>query len=379
MNILALEPYYGGSHRAFMDGLIGHSRHKWQLLTLPAHKWKWRMRHAAIHFARDRQALVEASERYDLLFCTDMLNLAEFVGLAPPGIASLTKVMYFHENQLTYPVRVPDERDYQFAMTNLTSGLAADCVWFNSDFHRVSFLTALEHFLKSMPDFQPMDAVEKIRGKSSVYPPGIFGLSPRAGRRRGPLRILWSARWEHDKNPEDFFEALKLLKASGSEFKVSVIGQSFRDRPRIFDWAKDYFDERIEHWGYQQTRTDYEQVLLDADVVVSTAKHEFFGIGVVEAIAAGAYPVLPRRLSYPEILAPCGRKAAEEFFYDATCEGLAQKLTRLAGRIQQGPLWPKGISPALLTDRFTWPNLAPRYDLAIEQMEQGRTARADRP
>ena len=70
---------------------------------------------------------------------------------------------------------------------------------------------------------------------------------------------------------------------------------------------------------------------------------------------------------------------AEEFFYDATYEGLAQKLTRLAGRIQQGPLWPKGISPALLTDWFTWPNLAPRYDLAIEQMEQGRAARADRP
>ncbi|UCE50536.1 MAG: DUF3524 domain-containing protein [Phycisphaerales bacterium] len=35
MNIPALEPYYGGSHKAFIDGLSGASEHDWTVLALP--------------------------------------------------------------------------------------------------------------------------------------------------------------------------------------------------------------------------------------------------------------------------------------------------------------------------------------------------------
>lgn len=52
MRVLALEPYYGGSHRAFVDGWASRSRHDWTVLTLPAHHWKWRMRGAAVTMAR---------------------------------------------------------------------------------------------------------------------------------------------------------------------------------------------------------------------------------------------------------------------------------------------------------------------------------------
>ncbi len=44
LRVLALEAYYGGSHKAFLDGWIADSRHDWTLLTLPDSKWKWRMR-----------------------------------------------------------------------------------------------------------------------------------------------------------------------------------------------------------------------------------------------------------------------------------------------------------------------------------------------
>ena len=368
MNILALEPYYGGSHRAFIDGLSNASGHTWTLLTLPAHKWKWRMRHSAITFASQAAELMEKSLTWDLLFCSDMLNLAEFTGLAPAGIAGLPKIIYFHENQLTYPVRVEDTRDYHFAMTNLTSSLAAGAVWFNSQYHLDSFLDAIARFLKSMPDHQPFEAIEKIRAKSSVYPPGIAEFPARRPREPGPLRILWAARWEHDKNPEDFFEALSMLKKNKINFRLSVIGQSFQDRPEVFEQAHHLFQKHIDLWGYQESREDYELALQRADVIVSTANHEFFGIGILEAVATGAYPLVPNRLSYPEILGLGRLEDAGQFFYDGTTRDLADKLSRLAARIEIDALWPASISPATLTNHLRCQNLARRYDKALEQI-----------
>ena len=57
LSILALEPYYGGSHRAVLDALAAHVDADWHLLTLPARKWKWRMRGAAITFAEQARQL----------------------------------------------------------------------------------------------------------------------------------------------------------------------------------------------------------------------------------------------------------------------------------------------------------------------------------
>ena len=249
MRILALEPYYGGSHKAFLDGWSAVSRHDWSVFKLAAYKWKWRMRHSAITFADQINLCVDKGREWDLIFCSDMLNLAEFLGLAPGAVGKLPAVVYFHENQLTYPVRFESERDYQFAMTNMTTALAAKSVWFNSAFHRDSFLEALATFLGKMPDCQPTDAVERIRCKTLIYPPGVNAIGRRDERKAGPLRILWAARWEHDKNPEDFFEALKIIKAAGTNFRVSVIGEQFRQVPDVFGWARGHFVEHIDRWG----------------------------------------------------------------------------------------------------------------------------------
>ena len=342
MKILTLESYYGGSHKAFLDGWQTQSEHTFTLLTLPPSKWKWRMRHAAITFAKQVNERVASGETWEVLFCSDMLNLAEFLGLADESIRQLPKIVYFHENQLTYPVQVESERDYQYCMTNITTALAADMVWFNSDFHRDEFLEAIEQFLKRMPDYQPVEVIEQIRQKSSVHPPGIVPAkrvqvqpaltAERTGPRfTSPVRILWAARWEHDKNPEDFFAAMKILKDKGFDFRLNVIGEQFRDRPEIFDWAKDYFADHIDRWGYQSSREEYESALAESDIVVSTANHEFFGIGMLEAIAAGCFPMLPKRLSYPVIIQSLIENPGESevFLYDGTVEDLAIRLERM--------------------------------------------------
>ena len=298
-----------------------------------------------------------------------MLNLAEFLGLATKCIRDLPRIVYFHENQLTYPVRCASERDYQFAMTNMTSALAADAVWFNSAFHRDSFLQALEALLSRMPDYEPLEALQRIADKSEVHPPGISPLPRRQARIAGPMRILWAARWEHDKNPDDFFDAIGLLKDRSIPFRISVIGEQFRDVPEVFARARRQFADHIDRWGYQQTRADYEAALLEADVFVSTATHEFFGLSAVEASLAGAYPLVPTRLAYPEVFGPSANESAGDFFYDGTVTDLAAKLADLATRIEDsGSLL--GPTDELRTRlrRLEWPSLAPVLDEATERI-----------
>ncbi len=128
LRILALEPYYGGSHRAVLDGLAARIDAEWTLLTLPARKWKWRMRGAAITMAEEARSLAERTgSGFDLVFASTFVNLAEFRGLAGARLAAVPAIVYFHENQLVYPNRHTAEWDFQFPLTNITSALSAEC------------------------------------------------------------------------------------------------------------------------------------------------------------------------------------------------------------------------------------------------------------
>jgi hypothetical protein len=129
---LFLEPFYGGSHRAFADGLVSRSRHRIDLHTMPDRFWKWRMRGAALHFFRQ----VAEPDHYDGLITTDLMSLSDLRALwgsrCPPAL------VYFHENQLSYPLPPGETMDYQFAFTDITTGLAADRILFNSRTHEHS-------------------------------------------------------------------------------------------------------------------------------------------------------------------------------------------------------------------------------------------------
>ena len=63
LNIAVIEPYYGGSHAAFVDTFVQHSRHRCHLFKMPARKWKWRMRGAAIWFAEELAKRLASGKR----------------------------------------------------------------------------------------------------------------------------------------------------------------------------------------------------------------------------------------------------------------------------------------------------------------------------
>jgi len=325
MHILALNTYHGGSHQAFVNNWQSYSQHQWSLLTLPAHHWKWRMSHAAITFSNELKK--QSSYDYNVLFCTDMLNLAEFIGLAPKNIQQLPRILYFHENQLTYPDQTSDFKDLRYAFINFTSALAADEVWFNSAWHRDNFLESLNHWLTRMPDFRPKQEIKSIYSKSKIHSPGIDTkkLKKIGNSTNKTFTILWAARWEHDKNPQCFFDALVLLKKHSIDFRLNIIGAASKKIPEEFLKAQIEFADHIDNWGFADSKEEYINILQNSDVIVSTANHEFFGIAVLEAVAAGCIPVVPNRLAYPETLADF-KSADTDCFYDGSAQQLAEKL-----------------------------------------------------
>lgn len=365
MRILALEPYYGGSHKAFLDGWSSGSKHDWTIIQLPAYKWKWRMRHASVTMSQIVTEKIRQGDSWDILFCSDMLSLAELTGLSPKHIHELPKVIYFHENQLSYTDMPVQEIDYHFGFTNFLSATAANEVWFNSKYHFYSFTNTLYSFLKRMPDYNHLEKVDTIKAKSRIVPQGILPIPKRTNSDSPLPHILWSARWDQDKNPEHFFEILYALKNDGIQFKLSVIGEQFKDCPDIFNEAKEKLSDNIVRWGYQPDRAAYEQAVAETNIVISTANHEFFGVSVIEAISAGLYPLLPNRLSYPEILQLHKYPENIRYFYDGTVQDAITVLKKIiTDKLYVEHYGSQALSKIIAP--YVWESLRPTLDSQIE-------------
>lgn len=413
--ILMVEPFYGGSHRQLIDLLHGQFTDSIKV-TMSAKKWHWRARTSALHLSQE----IPYSSNYRILFASSVLNLAELVALRP-DLSSLKKILYFHENQLVYPVQKTLQRDFQFPYNQILSCLVADKVVFNSQFNMESFLSSINTVLKTMPDYRPKGLAEKIRPKCQVlyFPlhlpprgnhtyqrtlmlspeetvckghedsPGVTGdinnltslsekpdtdalidcdtkvpvcsvrndqssnevLSPPEAKRQKtrPLHIVWAHRWEHDKDPETFFSTLFQLKEAGLEFRVSVLGEQFTDNPEIFAVAKERLSAHIIAWGYQEKKEEFYNILSDADVAVSTALHEFFGVSMLEAVYFGCYPLCPNRLVYPEIF-------PQIYLYNTPTQ-LLKKLKRMC----KVPDEIRGHSIQVPIDRYLWKNCADKF------------------
>jgi len=360
LNVALVEPFWGGSHRAVAEGWAARSAHRVRAYTLPARFWKWRMRGAALELARRLRADLDGT---DALFVSGLLDLAHLVALLPRRVPS---VLYMHENQVAYPARPgeePPERDLQYAFTNLASALAADRVAFNSAFQRDVFLRELERLLRRMPDARPLWAVGKIARKSLVLHPGVLleDVPGPAARDHGPPVVLWNHRWEHDKNPEGFFRVLEDLAADAVPFRVAVAGESFGRVPPVFRRARERLAARVVHWGYVPEREAYVDLLARCHVVVSTARQENFGLSIVEAAYAGAHPLVPARLAYPEVLP--GSLHARCLYRDEA--DLAARLKRLLTGAEH-PVPPVDLRREMA--RYGWSRRAPAFDDVVRQV-----------
>jgi glycosyltransferase involved in cell wall biosynthesis len=366
MRVLFLNPFHGGSHRAFAEGWARHSRHAIDVQTMPARFWKWRMRGAALHFARK----VQEPRAYEALVVTDLMSLSDLKALW--GAACPPALLYCHENQLSYPLPPGETIDYQFGFTDITSALAARRVLFNSRFQHDAFFASLPAFIKMMPEFHPNWVVEAIRDRSAVLHPGVeFPAGPpdlRPFEPALPPLVVWNHRWEFDKDPPAFFAALDAVLARGIDFRLALLGENFQVVPREFLAARERYGERIVQYGFVESRDAYLDRLRQGTVVVSTAVQENFGMSVVEAVRLGCRPLLPNRLSYPELL-PAEFHAA--CLYEDQAD-LVERLAEILTGTDQGSSATEaaarrlGLSASM--ERFAWERVVGAFDHELDRL-----------
>ena len=186
-----------------------------------------------------------------------------------------------------------------------------------------------------------------------------------AGARRGcevtglPPLVVWNQRWDEDRRPERLLRILGHLADEGVPFRVALAGPGGGRVGSEVGAGGGCGRDGVVGVGWCGPDAD-RALLRRAEVVASVTRHEYFGVGVVEAVAAGAVPLLPARLSYPEVLPV---EAHTRCLYAARP---AERLRSLLVGIEEIRSDPAVAGVRAAMSRWGWPEVAPRYDDRLE-------------
>jgi hypothetical protein len=320
LDILALEPFYGGERRVMLETVIRCSRHRWTLLKLPPRRIERRMAAAANWFAE--QLSRHWKGHVDVLFVSEAINLATLLRLVP-DLAQLPSVVYFHDNQLP---DAPSSRAGPFDLVNLSTAVAATENWFNSAFHLRRFLSLATKLVEVHPEILGRSPIRELTGKAQVIPPPLdVNLIDHVRKTRPDLpprdpRAIFVETRGADLNLLN--AALGGLASRGEPFRLITVGpiNSLSER-----WQRRTISER----------DDAAQVagMMEAGVFTSAKRNPVADYLAVRALLAGCCPALPDAGVYPELL-------PEMFHSTFLCGSGHTALTeKLAAAMASVPSW----------------------------------------
>ena len=287
-----MSAYRADSHAAWADWLTASQQQwRWQRLELPGRFFSWRIRGNPLSWLDRLPAGMP-----QLIVATSMVDLATLKGLNP-RLARVPVIYYFHENQFAYPANVNQVASVEPQLVQLYGALAAQRILFNSQFNRDSFLDGVDALMRKMPDAVPAGLRERLAAKAGICPVPIEPVA--AGSDIRDDLILWNHRWEYDKAPDRFADAILDLAERGVAFRLALLGARGAKVPEALARLRSALASRIVADGRLDTDS-YRRLLGRASIVVSTSLHEFQGLAVLEAASAGARPLVPDALCYPE-------------------------------------------------------------------------------
>ena len=330
-----LSAYRSDSHASWADWLTRQDSVTWQCLELPGRHFRWRIRGNPLSWLDTIPELLQSGIP-DRILATSMVDISTLKGLHP-ALSTVPVSLYFHENQFAYPQGQGQHSSIDPQMVQLYGALAADECLFNSQFNLDSMLAGVSALLAKLPDEVPASVVERIAAKSRVLPVPVESVATEmvatdmetiepvdvetcSTEVQGqPPVILWNHRWEYDKRPDRFVQMLEHLEQQQVPFRLALLGPraenrssktSKQNKRRADTRAHDpvqsalasiraRYADRIAVDG-RVSRDDYVAWLRQSSVVFGCADHEFQGVSLIEATSAGAIPVVPDALCYPE-------------------------------------------------------------------------------
>ncbi len=308
LDILALEPFFGGVRRIVLDNLLKCSRHRWTVLKLPPRRIERRLTAAAHWFSE--QLLRHWVGRVDLIFTSEALNLADFFRLSPQ-LQGKPSVVYFHSNQLP---AVNSAGDGPLDLVNLNTATAASEIWFNSKFHLEDFYEKAATLVERHSELSSRSPIQELIHKTRLMPPPIDVSAVREFGRLHPMarekRTIFVDTREADMPLLN--AALSTLERRNILFNLITIG------------PVDQLNAQFARQTLPETDVEGQiRGMLQSAVFLSTKLQTTFDSHAVRALAAGCWPILPKSGAYAEIVPPTLKRAC---LYEPTVDALSSRL-----------------------------------------------------
>ena len=354
LRVLLIESYGAGSHLRIARLLQETSRHRIDIIRLGREHWRTLALTGHRAIAEALSALPD--QAYDLLIFSGPADVRLVAAAIPSAWRPIPLAVYFHESQWTYPAGALDRIPHLVNHLETLEHCAA--IWFNSRYHRDTFFTsAWRHQHPVVRSLARVILPVQTHKSSVLYPPVRVEEHP--ARRNETLTIAWSARWEQEKRPDLMLAIMRSVLAAGLQVRLHILGcapERWRAELRVDPRLREIIHPAS---GYLP-RAEYEAVLAQADVWLSTAEHEYFGVAALEAVVLGAVPVVPAALAYAETL-----PSAFTYPPGNACAA-AQRILRVsqAGRPRSGA-W------TIDARRFHYRAAVGRFDDAIERVVSG--------
>jgi len=205
-------------------------------------------------------------------------------------------------------------RDDPLDLVNLNTASAATELWFNSSYHKRTFLIRAAALVDRHPELSNRSPIPNISSKSRYMPPPVdLSLVHEIESekiRRDPGKLFVETR---DADIQLLNDAFAYLRERALAFAAVTVGPVDDLDPSVPRTTVSEHDERAQI-----------RAMFACGVVTSTKTEAASDYQVVRALAAGCRPVLPDGGTYPEILPQALHPSC---LYDVSYEGLAEGLT----------------------------------------------------
>ena len=140
-----------------------------------------------------------------------------------------------------------------------------------------------------------------------------------------------------------------------------VVGEEFKNERTCFTRARTKLAKHILQFGYIDSFDEYAKWLWKADILPVTSNQDFFGASIMEAVYCDTTPILPTRLTYPNLF---HEDENPEIFYQSTND-LIHKLENILCNYSIF----KSINYQNIAKNYDWSIMATKYDDILENLK----------